>query len=262
MLLAVDVGNANLKLGLFAGDVLVSSWRLATDARRTADEYGLLLAGLLGDALREPIEAVAIASVVPQLDPLLAEMSERYVGAKPLFLGTDMPPALPVLTEQPQHVGADRLADALAGARLYGCPLITLDLGTATVLNAISREGALIGGAIVPGIGTIAETISRRTAKLPPVPLVAPERAIGRNTVTALQSGLVYGYVGLVEGLIDRFWAELGQCPVVATGGFGGLVAAQTTKVARVDASLTLQGLRLAYEHFVEGRKGSAASAR
>ena len=255
MLLAIDVGNSTTKLGLFAGTELVDTWRLTTEARRSADEYGVLLLQLLARHRPAPeVEGVVVASVVPRLDAITSEMCERYLGLTPMILGSGVDFGLPILTDYPEQVGVDRLADAVAGRSLYGCPLITIDLGTHTVFNAISAEGAFLGGAIVSGIATILDTVVQNTAKLPPVPLVPPPSAIGRNTMAAMQSGLVYGYVGLVEGLIHRMWAEMGRCRVVATGGHSHLIASQTTFIDEVDPDLTLHGLRLVYERNVARR--------
>jgi type III pantothenate kinase len=255
MLLAIDVGNINLKLGLFAEERLLATWRLSNEVRRTSDEYGLLLTGLLArQAGIGPLDAVAVGSVVPRLDPILAEACQNYFDLSPFFLGPGVDFGLPVLTDYPEQVGVDRLADALAGATLHGAPLITIDMGTATCFNAVSREGAFLGGAIAPGLSTIMEGMVRSAAKLPPIPLEAPPAAIGRNTVVAMQSGLVHGYVGLVENIVQRIWAELGRCRVVATGGHCQLVAAQTPLIDIVNPDLTLHGLRLVHERNV-GRR-------
>ncbi len=255
MLLALNVGNTTIKVGLFAGEHLQETWRLTTDPRRTADEYGVLLRGMLAQCRSEvAVDSVVIGSVVPRLDPLLAEMCERFLGRKPLLLGPGADVGMPILTDNPEQVGVDRLADALAGRQRYGSPLITIDLGTATVLNAISAEGAFLGGAIAPGLALTLDVLVGGTAKLPPIALVPPARAIGRNTVAAMQSGLVFGYVGMVEGLIERIKAELGRCLVVATGGHCHMIAAQTTKIDLVDPDLTLHGLRLAFERNVARR--------
>lgn len=255
MLLAVDVGNSSLKLGLFAGDDLVGTWRMASDSRRSSDEYGVLFSGML--ERRNPgikITAMIVASVVPRLDPILEEVGERYLGVSPVFLGRGWDSGLEVLTDNPQAVGVDRLADAVAGVHLYGHPLITIDLGTHTVLNAISAAGAFIGGAIAPGLNSTLEAVVRSSPKLPPIDLTVPSVAIGRNTVAAMQSGLVLGYVGLVEGLVRRFWSEMGRCRVVATGGYSQLIASQTDLIDVVNPDLTLLGLRLVYERNAERR--------
>lgn len=255
MLLAINVGNTTAKLGLFAGERLLDTWRLATDVRRTSDEYGILLKGLLDRRFAErELDGVVVGSVIPRLEPILAEMCERYLGLRPFFLEPGLDVGMPVLTDNPEQVGVDRLADALAGLRLYGRPLVTIDLGTATVLNAISAEGAFLGGAIAPGLALTMDALVGGTAKLPPIALVAPARAIGRNTSAAMQSGFFFGYVGMVDGLIERIWGEMGRCRVVATGGHSEMIAAHTNKIDIVDPDLTLHGLRLAHE-IVGGRR-------
>ncbi len=255
MLLALNVGNTTIKAGLFDGEQLLQTWRVASDPRRTSDEYGVLLRGMLAQRRPEAaIDSVVIGSVVPRIDPLLAEMCERFLDLKPLFFGPGADLGLPVLTDNPEQVGVDRLADALAGRQRYGCPLITVDLGTATVLNAVSAEGAFLGGAIAPGLALTLDVLVGGTAKLPPIALIPPARAIGRNTVAAMQSGLVFGYVSMVEGLIERIKAELGRCLVVATGGHCQMIASQTDKIDLVDPELTLHGLRLAFERNVARR--------
>ncbi|MHB1006887.1 MAG: type III pantothenate kinase [Chloroflexota bacterium] len=248
MLLAVDVGNSSLKLGLFAGEELVGTWRMATDVRRSSDEYGVLFTGVLRRRGPLPkLEAVVIASVVRRLNPILEEICERYLKAPPVFLGLGMDVGLTVQTDNLRQVGVDRLADAVAGVALYGAPIITVDMGTHTVFNAVSAAREFLGGAIAPGLNATLEGLVRSSASLPPIDLAFPPQAIGRDTVAAMQSGLVLGYVGLVEGLLQRFWAEMGHCTVVGTGGYGRLIAAHTSLIDFVDPDLTLKGLRLAY---------------
>ncbi|MHB1133676.1 MAG: type III pantothenate kinase [Chloroflexota bacterium] len=249
MLLSIDVGNLNVKVGLFDGDRLLEVWRLAPEPHRTGDEYGLLLLNLL--ERRQAVGALSgavISSVVPRMDLLLEEACLRYLGLQPLILGPGVNMGLPNLTEFPDQVGTDRLAGAYAGVRLYGAPLITLNLGTATVVNIVSEEGAFLGGAIAPGPDAMLQGLVSKAAKLPPIPLFLPDRALGRNTTAAMQSGLMIGYVSMVEGLVRRFWAELGQWRVVATGGYCRLVEQNTKVVDVADPDLTLQGLRLIYE--------------
>lgn len=249
MLLSIDVGNLNVKVGLFEGARLVETWRLAPEPKRTGDEYGLLLLGLLQRrGALSGINGVAISSVVPRMDLLLEEACRRYLGIQPLILGPGVDMGLANRTEFPEQVGTDRLAGAYGGLRLYGCPLLMVQLGTATVVNVVSAEGDFLGGAIAPGPDAMLQGLVSRAAKLPPIPLSLPPRALGRNTMEAMQSGLMFGYMALVEGLVQRFWAELGHWQVVATGGYAQLVAAGTKVIDKVDPDLTLQGLRLIYE--------------
>lgn len=250
MLLAIDIGNSTIKLGLFRGEEVLSTWRLTTAIRRTSDEYGIQFSGLLSHfGIDEPIDGVVIGSVVPRLDLIMSEVCEQYLGVEPLFIRHGIDPGLPVLVDNPEQVGADRLADAVAGLKLYGAPVVTIDFGSATSFGAISAEGAFLGGSIAAGLAGALEAMIGGTAKLSPIPMQAPRTAIGRNTVTAMQSGLVFGHVGLVEYMVRRFWDEIGRCPVVATGGHSQLIASQTRIIDVVDPHLTLKGMRLIYEH-------------
>ena len=249
MLLAIDVGNLTVKVGLFEGARLLETWRLAPDSRRTGDEYGLLLLGLLQRrGALSGVNGAAISNVVPRMDLLLEEACRRYLGIEALVLGPGVDMGLPNLTEFPDQVGTDRLAGAYAGLRLYGSPLLMVQLGTATVINVVSAEGAFLGGAIAPGPDAMLQGLVSRAAKLPPIPLNLPPRALGRNTTEAMQSGLMLGYVALVDGLVQRFWAELGRWQVVATGGYSQLVASGSKVIDKVDPDLTLHGLRLIHE--------------
>jgi type III pantothenate kinase len=251
MLLAMDVGNTNITLGVFEGERLRASWRLATDVNRLADEYGVLIVSLLGhQGIRaEQIDAGVMASVVPDLDPMFESVCRRYFGVRPLVVSAGVRTGLRILYDSPRDVGADRVADAVAAIRLYGQPLILVDLGTATVFDAISKDGDYLGGAIAPGLVIAAEALFRRAARLYRVELARPKRAIGQNTVAAVQSGVIYGYVALVEGIVRRFREELGEgAKVVATGGWAELVAQETDVIDVVDTDLTLTGLRFIYE--------------
>ncbi|MGQ9571649.1 MAG: type III pantothenate kinase [Dehalococcoidia bacterium] len=251
MLLAIDVGNTNVTLGVFDGEKLRASWRLAPDVNRLADEYGVLMVSLLdheGIASRE-IDAAVMASVVPDLEPVFEAVCHRYFGVRPLAVSAGVRTGLRILYDSPRDVGADRVADAVAAIRLYKPPLIVVDLGTATVFDAISKEGDYLGGAIAPGLAIAAEALFRRAARLYRVELAPPKSVIGRTTVAAVQAGVIYGYVGLVEGMVARFKEELGQeAKVVATGGWAEMMAAQTPVIDVVDPNLTLKGLRFIYE--------------
>jgi type III pantothenate kinase len=252
MLLAFDVGNTTITIGLFAGERLHATWRIATDHQRLADEYAVLLLGLLNIERVTPdeISDAVLASVVPDLAPTFDALCRRHLGVPPLIVGTGTRTGVKVLYDSPRDVGADRIADVVAGIRCYGPPpLIIVDLGTGTVFDAVSAEGDYLGGAIAPGIHVAAEALYERAAKLQPVELVRPPSAIGKNTVAAVQSGLLFGYVGLIEGMVARFKQELGgSARVVGTGGWADLIARETKVIDVVDQDLTLHGLRLIYE--------------
>jgi type III pantothenate kinase len=251
MLLAIDIGNTNITLGIFQGEELRATWRLATDVNRLADEYGVLMVSLLAEEglVRGDVDAAVMSTVVPDLEPVFEQVCGRYFHVRPLVVGTGVRTGLRILYDSPRDVGADRVADAVAAIHLYGTPLILVDLGTGAVFDAISKEGDYLGGAIAPGLSIAAEALYRRAAKLYRVELARPSSAIGRNTVAAVQSGLVFGYVGLVEGIIARFKRELGEeAKVVATGGYAELLAPETSAIDVVDLNLTLTGLRMIYE--------------
>ncbi|HEU4760416.1 MAG TPA: type III pantothenate kinase [Dehalococcoidia bacterium] len=252
MLLAMNVNNTNVTVGAFEGEALRASWRFATDVRKQADEYGVLMANLLerGGLSAKDIGEAVISSVVPDLEPVFESVCERYFGVRPLAVGTGIRTGLRILYDSPRDVGADRVADAVAAIRIHGPPpLIVVDLGTAAVFDAISKDGDYLGGAIAPGIGIAAEALFQRAAKLYRVELGRPRAAIGRNTVAAMQSGLLFGYVGLVEGLVARFKEELGDhARVVGTGGYAELIAGETDVIDVVDPNLALEGLRIIYD--------------
>ena len=248
MLLTVDIGNTNLTLGLFDGDHLGPRWRLATDHERMPDEYGLQFIGLLEHAGRKPDEltGICLASVVPPLTGRVAQACRQYLGLDPLVVDAGVKTGVRIRYEDPRAVGADRIADAAAVQHLYSTPACVVDFGTATTFDAITREGDYLGGAIAPGIGIAAEALFLSTAKLPRVDLQRPPAAIGRNTVHAMQSGLLFGYVSLVEGMVVRFRQELGSDTIViATGGLAEIVAAETNAIQVIAPWLTLDGLRI-----------------
>ncbi|MFZ6031607.1 MAG: type III pantothenate kinase [Chloroflexota bacterium] len=248
MLLTIDIGNTNLTLGLYDGDRLGPRWRLATEHERMPDEYGLQLVGLLNHAGHTPADltGICLASVVPPLTGKLIEACRHYLDLDPLVVGTGVKTGVRIRYEDPKAVGADRIVDCAAVQRFYGGPACVVDFGTATTFDAISAEGDYLGGAIAPGIGIAADALTRRTAKLPRVDIQRPPSAIGRNTVHAMQSGLLFGYVGLVEGMVARFRAELGpSMKVIATGGLAEAVARETTVIEIIAPWLTLDGLRL-----------------
>ena len=251
MLLTIDIGNTNITLGLYEGQALRSAWRLATAHERMPDEYGLQLLGLLEHAGCTPqdLTGAALASVVPPLTSTFLQACDKYLQRRPLVVDAGVKTGVRIRYEDPRAVGADRVADAAAVQKIYGGPACIVDFGTATTFDAISAEGDYLGGAIAPGIGIAAEALFHRTAKLPRVDLQRPPSAIGRNTVHAIQSGMLFGYAGLVEGMVARFRKELGPATkVIGTGGLAELVAAETEVIEILAPWLTLEGLRIIWE--------------
>jgi type III pantothenate kinase len=251
MLLCIDIGNTNITLGLYEGAALGPRWRLSTEHERMPDEFGLQVTGLLQLAGKSPadIQGVAMASVVPPLTSRWIETCRVYLKCEPLVVDAGVRTGVKIRYEDPRAVGADRIVDAAAAFRLYGGPACIVDFGTATTFDALSSEGEYLGGAIAPGIGIAAQALFQRTAKLPRVDLVRPPTAIGRNTVHAIQSGLLFGYVGLVEGMVARFREELGpEMKVIGTGGQADLIAHETRVIEILAPWLTLDGLRMIYE--------------
>ena len=251
MLLCIDIGNTNITLGLYEGAALGPRWRLSTEHERMPDEFGLQVTGLLQLAGKSPadIQGVAMASVVPPLTSRWIETCRVYLKCDPLVVDAGVRTGVKIRYEDPRAVGADRIVDAAAAFRLYGGPACIVDFGTATTFDALSSEGEYLGGAIAPGIGIAAQALFQRTAKLPRVDLVRPPAAIGRNTVHAIQSGLLFGYVGLVEGMVARFREELGnEMKVIGTGGQADLIAHETRVIEILAPWLTLDGLRMIYE--------------
>ncbi|MDP3880243.1 MAG: type III pantothenate kinase [Dehalococcoidales bacterium] len=250
MLLAVDVGNTNITLGVFDGEEIRATWRMATNVNQMADEYAALLLNLLQYKGISPLDIkdIVLCSVVPPLTTTFADLAQRYFHVAPLIVGAGVKTGVRIRMDNPREVGADRIADAAAAHHLYGGSVIVIDLGTATTFGIISKEGDYIGGIIATGIATAAEALFTRTAQLPRVELVRPRHVIGSNTVAAMQSGIIYGYASLVEGMLSRIQQELGEkALVVATGGYAGLIAGETAVIDRVNPDLTLIGLRLIY---------------
>jgi type III pantothenate kinase len=251
MLLAIDVGNTNVTLGLYQGEELGPRWRLATVHERMPDEYGVQFLGLLQHAGITPhdITDICLASVVPPVTGKVVEACQRYLGQNPLVVDAGVKTGVRIRYEDPRAVGADRIVDAAAVQRFYGGPACVVDFGTATTFDGISKEGDYLGGAIAPGIGIAAEALFLRTAKLPRVDFQRPPTAIGRNTTHAMQSGLMFGYVALVEGMVVRFRAELGpDMKVIATGGLAEIIARETDVIQIIAPWLTLDGLRIVWE--------------
>jgi type III pantothenate kinase len=251
VLLAVDVGNTNTVFGAFEGKALRQHWRVETSHSRTGDEYGIQVRQLFeADGLdTRAIDAVVVSSVVPPLATTLQRMGQRYFGVKALFVEPGVKTGMPILYENPREVGADRIVNAVAAWDRWACGMVVVDFGTATTFDAVSQRGEYLGGAICPGITISMEALFHHASKLPEVEFACPPHVIGRNTVASMQSGLVYGYVGLVDGICARMASELGFEPkVIATGGLAPLIAGVSRSIGEVDEHLTLHGLRLIHE--------------
>lgn len=255
MLLAMDVGNTNIVLGVYEGEKLRADFRVATNLRGMADDYGVLITNLLEKQNLKPegIKAIVICSVVPPLTKPLEDMSKKYFKLRPMIVGTSIEAKIKILYDNPEEVGADRIVNAFAASLLYECPVIIVDFGTATTFDVISKDGDYLGGAITPGISISLEALFQRAAKLPRINIVKPKRVIGKNTVESMQSGVVFGYVSQVDGIVQRIKEELSsEAYVVATGGLAELIAQESKTIKEVNLNLTLEGLRMIYER----RKG------
>ena len=280
MLLVIDVGNTNTVLGVFAKvakvtpgkstppaahsryELLVANWRVATIATQTVDEYGVLFRNLfaMDNVEVKGIHGIVISSVVPPLDSTLRQVCERYFSVKPLFIGPGIKTGMPVLYENPAEVGADRIVNSVAAFEKFGGPCITVDFGTATTFDCVTAKGEYMGGVICPGIKISAEALFSRTARLPRVDIRKPARIIGTNTVASLQSGLYYGYLGLVDGIIELLMGEMGnQTTVLATGGLARLIGTGSKYIKHIEDFLTLDGLRIIWDRNTVEKPGQSA---
>lgn len=251
MVLVFDVGNTNMVVGVFDREKILNHWRIRTDTQRTADEYGIIIHGLFlyHKMQAEDIKAAIISSVVPSLNMELEWMCQRYFGCKPILVGPGTKTGLAIKYDNPREVGADRVVNAVAAYHKYGGPLIIVDFGTATTFCVVSQAGEYLGGAIAPGIKISTDALVSRASKLPRVELSLPKSMIGKNTVMSMQVGIMYGFVGQVEGIINRMKKEIGEgVRVIATGGLAALIAGETDTIDEVDEFLTLDGLRLLYD--------------
>jgi type III pantothenate kinase len=251
MLLAIDIGNTNIVLGLYRGKKLITHWRLATQAERTADEYGVIISQLIDSSGRrcEEISAIAVSCVVPPMLTTTQELADKFFHLEPLLVGPGIKTGMPILYESPKDVGADRIVNGIAAYEKFHDACIIVDFGTATTIDLISKKGEYIGGAIAPGLSISLEALFQRASKLPRIEVVRPKEVIGRNTIHSIQAGIFYGYVGLVDGIVRRIQDEYGvRAQVVATGGLAPLVASECASIAAVDEFLTLDGLRIIHE--------------
>lgn len=252
MLLAIDVGNTNIKYGVFEGKNLVASFRAASILSRTADEYGSVLLNLLTDSgiKKSKIDGIILSSVIPSLNYTICHMCEYFFDIKPIIVGPGIKTGLNVKVENPKEVGADRIVNSVSAFKKYGGPLVVIDFGTATTFNVIDDSGTFIGGVIAPGIKTALDSLIKNTAQLPMIELSSPKSVVGKNTETNMQAGIIFGFAGLVDNILDKIKKELGvgDIKVIATGGLGKVIAKETNSIDRVDRTLTLDGLRMIYE--------------
>jgi type III pantothenate kinase len=260
MLLAIDIGNTTVALGVFSGEKLVKDWKVRSEREKTSDEYSIVLLELLRTSHleRAAIKDVIISSVVPPLTPVFQSLSQNLFGLKPMVVGPGLRTGMPILYETPLEVGADRVVASVGAFEKYGGPCIILDFGTATTFDAVTEKGEYLGGAIAPGVEISAEALYLKTAKLPRIEIVKPKKAIGRTTVTSMQSGLYFGYIGLVNNIIAEIKKELGEnAKIVATGGFAAQVSPEIKAIHHYEPHLVLEGLRIIYERNTEEKQGA-----
>ncbi len=266
LLLAIDAGNSNITFGVFKDDAILHQWRIQSNSEKTSDEYGVELEAILSHfhLHRKVFRDVILSSVVPELIHQISAMSRRYLHLTPMIVGEGTKSGMPLRVDNPREVGADRIADAVAGYAIYGGPLVIIDIGTAITHEVVNEKGEYIGGSISPGIGIASEALTKGTSKLPRVELVLPQRYIATSTVEAMQVGLIRGFIGLIDGITEGILSELAQHTdkkphVIATGGFSSLLTLNSKYIETVHGDLNLQGLRLIYERTMKARANENA---
>lgn len=256
MLLVFDIGNSNIVMGTYEGKKLLRHWRISTDRQKTGDEYGMLINSLFAyqNIRMEQVEAIIISSVVPPLMVPMIKMCERYFHIHPLVVGPGIKTGFRISYENPREIGADRIVNVAGAFEQYGGPLIVIDIGTATTFDVVAPNGDFLGGVIAPGLSSSADALFQRAARLPRIELVTPKRIISRNTVSGMQAGIIYGYVGQIDEIVRRMKKEMGydEIKVVATGGYARMVSRESKTIDKIDHFLTLTGLRVLYERNAE----------